>query len=79
MRRSKLTRAQLSQQLLAAEQRAAEEKQQRLTAEQQATEVKKEIQGITLLEYLELCHEHFIKDIKFETDKSKPTKGDVCG
>ena len=54
---------------------AAEQKQ--LAAEQRATAKDEETRDTTLPEYLDLCHEHFTKNIKVQSSKYKTTQGDT--
>ena len=65
----------LTQRLLAAEQRAEEDRRARQQAEQDKQQAEQRNQRTTLDEFLQACHEHLHKPLRVETNKSWTTKG----
>lgn len=60
----------LTQRLLAAEQRAEEDRRARQQAEQDKQQAEQRNQKTTLDEFLQACHEHLYKPLRVETNKS---------
>ena len=65
----------LTQRLLAAEQRAEEERRARQQAEQEKQQAEQRNQKTTFNEFLQACHEHLHKPLRVETNKSWTIKG----